>query len=492
MSDARRWHLDRVLIGGSWVPAGAGTYPVVDPSTEEIVGEAPNASTDQVGAACRAAREAFEQGPWPDMSGRERGDCLAAAAERLERRTPELVELAIAETGSTRAHSEQSQVGVAVERLRMYAELAAESNEIAMPPLRREPIAGSSAQLASGVTTREPVGVVACICPSNTPVTNCAGKIGPAIAMGNTVVLKPPVQDPLGMAELARELSECFPPGVVGYVSGRAPELGEALVESADVDMISFTGSTRVGQRIAEVAGRTMKRLLLELGGKSASIVFRDCDVPAAIRGCATTWTFHSGQMCIAPTRLLIERDFFEEFVSRMVEHGKSLAVGSAHDSETVVGPMISQPHLSHVESMVERSLAAGAKLACGGRRPAGIARGFLYEPTLLTEVDNDMEIAREEIFGPVIAAIPFDDEDEAVAIANDSSFGLYGYVWSGDTSRGVRVANRLRTGTVQVNGAPPNPWAPFGGFKQSGVGRDGGRYGMQAYSELKYVGWAC
>jgi len=480
------------LIGGRWEPASNGTYEIVDSSTEEVIGEAPDGSAEQVHEACRAARDAFDEGSWPAMSGRERGECLAAAADRLERRAPDLVELAIAETGSTRAHSELSQVGVAIDRLRMYAELARESNEIPMLPLEREPIAGSSAQLASGVTTWEPVGVVACICPSNTPVTNCAGKVGPALAMGNTVVLKPPVQDPLGMAELAQELAECFPPGVVNYVSGRSPELGEALVLSPDVDMISFTGSTQVGRRIAEVGGRTMKRLLLELGGKSACIVFGDCDVAGAIQNCAATWTFHSGQMCIAPTRLLVERAFIDEFVSKMVEHGESLCVGSAHDPRTVVGPMISERHLSHVEGMVERSLSEGARVACGGKRPVGSGKGYLYEPTLLVDVNNAMEIAREEVFGPVIVAIPFDDEDEAVRIANDSEFGLYGYVWSGDAARGVRVAKRIRSGTIQVNGSPPNPWAPFGGFKQSGVGRDGGRFGLRAYSELKYVGWAC
>lgn len=492
MSNPGQWTRQDVLIGGRWVPAANGTYSIVDPSTEEAVGEAPDASAEQVYEACRAARNAFEHGEWPTLSGVERGQCLAAAADRLERRAPELVELAIAETGSTRAHSELAQVGVAIDRLRMYAELARESTAIAMHPLEREPIAGSSANLASGVTTLEPVGVVACICPSNTPVTNCAGKVGPALAMGNTVVLKPPVQDPLGMAEFAQELSECFPPGVINYVNGRSPELGEALVLSRDVDMISFTGSTHVGQRIAEVGGRTMKRLLLELGGKSASIVFGDCDVENAIRNCATTWTFHSGQMCVAPTRLLIERGFFDEFVHRMVEFGNSLPVGSAHDPATIVGPMISQPHMNHVVEIVERSLAEGANIACGGRRHPGSGKGYLYEPTLLTNVRNDMEIAQQEVFGPVIAAIPFDDDEEAIRIANDSEFGLYGYVWSGDTARGVRIAQGMRTGTIQVNGAPPNPWAPFGGFKQSGLGRDGGRFGLSAYSEPKYVGWAC
>ncbi|MDG2304114.1 MAG: aldehyde dehydrogenase family protein [Candidatus Binatia bacterium] len=397
------WILREVLIGGQWSPAEGGTYEIVDPSTEEAIGAAPEAPPAQVQAACRAAREAFEFGPWPALSGAERGACLLRAADRIEKRAPELIRLAMAETGSTRSHADQVQVRVAAERLRMYAALAGESNETVLPPLEREPIAGSSARTAAVVTSREPVGVVVCICPANTPATNCAGKVGPALAMGNTVVMKPPVQDPLGMAELARELDACLPPGVVNYVAGRAPEIGEALVASPDVDMISFTGSTHVGRRIAEVAGRGMKRTLLELGGKSASIVFADC----------------------------------------------------------------------------------------GGRRPPDCERGFFYEPTLLTSVDNRMEVAQQEIFGPVIAAIPFDDGDEAVRIANDSEFGLYGYVWTADAERAQRVAKGIRTGTVQINGAPPNPWAPFGGFKQSGVGRDGGRYGLEAYSELKYLGWA-
>lgn len=482
---------DEVLIGGDWVPA-KGTYEIIDPATEETIGRAPDCSEEQMRDACRAAKSAFEEGPWPRMSGIERGKCLARAADRLEARTDDLVELAIAETGSTVRHSEQVQVRVAVDRLRMYAELARESTETPMLPFERERIAGSSASLASGITTHEPVGVVACICPSNTPVTNCAGKIGPALAMGNSVILKPPVQDPLGMAELAREVARELPPGVLNYVAGKEPELGETLVAAPEVDMISFTGSTRVGVRIAEVAGRSMKRTLLELGGKSADIVFADANLENALIGAASTWTFHSGQMCIAPTRLLVERAFHDEFVEAMVGFARGLKIGDTRDPQTDVGPLISAAQRAHVERYVAAGLEEGVSIACGGVRPPELKRGFFYEPTLLAEATNEMSVAREELFGPVITVIPFDSEEEAVAMANDSELGLYGYVWSGDTHRAVRIARQLRVGTVQINGAPPNPDAPFGGFKMSGIGRDGGRYGLAAYSELKYVGWGC
>jgi acyl-CoA reductase-like NAD-dependent aldehyde dehydrogenase len=481
---------DRVLIGGEWVPAERGTYDIVNPATEEVAGRAPECSTAQVAAAARAARRAFEQGPWRSMTGAERGACLRDAAERFRKAIPGLVDLTVAETGALRPIAERLQVAEVVQRLAKYADLATAPVEQGLPPLERAGVAGGPATVASGFVVREPVGVVACISPFNFPMTNCAGKIAPALACGNTVVVKPPPIDPMGVIELTRIVASALPPGVVNLVSGAGPEIGEALVASPDVDMISFTGSTAVGERIEEVAARGLKRTLQELGGKSANLVFADCDVEKALRSSMSVWTFHSGQICIAPTRLLVEASIYDEFTTRMAKAAPALRIGDPNEPGVVLGPLVSRAQLERVERYVALGLSEGAHLACGGRRPAQPARGFYFEPTLFTGVRNDMRIAREEIFGPVIAAIPFRDEAEAIALANDSDFGLYGYVWTKDAGKALRVARSLRTGTVQINGSPPNPDAPFGGFKRSGIGRDGGAFALQTYTEMKYIGW--
>jgi len=481
---------DRVLVGGEWVPADGGTYELVNPATEEVAGRAPECSEAQVAAAARAARRAFEEGPWRRMSGAERGACLRDAAERFRKAVPDLVDLTVAETGALRPIAERLQVAEVAQRFARYADLAEEPAEQGLPPLERAAPGGGPTTVAAGFVVREPVGVVACISPFNFPMTNSAGKVAPALACGNTVVVKPPPVDPMGVIEMTRIVADAFPPGVVNLVSGSGAAIGEALVASPDVDMISFTGSTAVGERIEEVAARGMKRTLQELGGKSANVVFADCDLERALRGAMTTWTFHSGQICIAPTRLLVEASLYDEFTARMAKAAAALRIGAPNEPGVVVGPLVSRAQVERVERYVALGVSEGATVACGGRRPPRPERGFYFEPTLFTGVRNDMKIAREEIFGPVIAAIPFRDEAEAIAIANDSDFGLYGYVWTKDAGRALRVARALRTGTVQINGSPPNPDAPFGGYKRSGIGRDGGAFALSAYSELKYIGW--
>ena len=480
---------DEVLIGGKWIAAERGTYDVINPATEEVAGKAPQCSVAQVEAAARAAREAFENGPWPRMSGAERGALLQQAAEAFEARMAGLVDLVIDETGAVKPVAEAQQVGQVVARLARYASYASAPAEDAMPPIEIATPAGKS--VASGVAVREPVGVVACITPFNFPMTNCAGKIGPALACGNTVVVKPAPQDPLAVVELCRIVDSVLPRGVINFVNGSAPEIGEALVGCDGVDMISFTGSTAVGLRIQQSAARRMKRTLLELGGKSANVIFADCDLPRALASAAAVWSFHSGQICIAGTRVLLERPLYEEFATKLVAAAAKMKIGDPREAGVVIGPLISDGQRSRVERYVTRGREEGATLACGGKRPAHLPRGYYYEPTLFTGATNEMTIAREEIFGPVITMIPFGDEDEAVAIANDSDYGLYGFIWTGDRARSMRVAARVRTGTVQINGSPPNPQAPFGGYKLSGIGRDGGRFAMNAYSELKYIGWA-
>jgi acyl-CoA reductase-like NAD-dependent aldehyde dehydrogenase len=474
-----------VLIGGRWVPAAGGTYPVIDPATEEVVGRAPEASVAQAGEAAHAAREAFERGPWPRMSAAERGACLHDLAARFREAAPGLVDLAVAETGSLRPVAESQQVNAVAVRLAKYAELATQLSDTPVPP--RDGPAG----IAFGVAVHEPVGVVACITPYNFPMTNCAGKLGPALVCGNTVVVKPAPVDPLCVAALCRIANDVLPPGVVNYVCGEGPAVGEALVTSPDVDMISFTGSTAVGLRIQEAAARQLKRTLMELGGKSPQIVFADADRDAALRGAAQVWTFHSGQICIAGTRLLVEASIYDDFTAALAERAKGLTIGDPREAGVVIGPLVSAAQRDRVERLIARGVEEGATLACGGRRPPHLRRGFYVEPTLFTQATNEMAVSREEFFGPVITAIPFRDEAEAIALANDSDYGLYGYLWTRDRARAGRVARALRTGTVQVNSASGmHPDAPFGGYKRSGIGRDGGRWALEAYSETKYIGW--
>jgi acyl-CoA reductase-like NAD-dependent aldehyde dehydrogenase len=479
----------RLLVGGERLPGEAGSYGIVNPATEQVVGEAPESSVAQVEAAATAAADAF--GAWSRTTPEHRAELLHRTADLLRDRLDDLVPLVQAETGATMRVARTMQVPTCVERLRRYARGALEPRSIPLPPGEMPATALAPGGLIGAVALRQPVGVVACITPYNFPIVNMAGKIGPALAMGNTVVVKPAPQDPLAVTVFGQVLQEAgFPDGVVNIVTGSGADAGEALVASPHVDMISFTGSTAVGKRIGEVAGRDMKRLLLELGGKGAGMVFDDADLRTAIGTITSVWAFHSGQICTAPTRVLVQRGVHDQLVAGLQQAAGALKVGDPLERDTVVGPVISELQRDRIEGYVSAGVDEGGTVLAGGERP-DMERGFYVAPTLIADCKPGMRVVQEEIFGPVIVVVPFDDEDEGVALANGTEFGLYDYVFSADTARAMRVARQLRSGNVGINTAQRNHEAPFGGFKQSGVGRDGGSFGLHAYSELQSIVWS-
>ncbi|MEJ7583733.1 MAG: aldehyde dehydrogenase family protein [Acidimicrobiales bacterium] len=478
----------RLLIRGEWVTPGQSGYEVINPATEQVVGEAPGSSVADAEAACSAAADAFG-GAWARTTPEHRADLLTRFADLLDKRRDEFVPLVQAETGATLRVTKQMQVPMAATRFRRYAQV--ESNLVPLPPSVMPTTALAPGGIIGAVGHRAPVGVVACITSYNFPMTNMAGKLAPALAMGNTVVVKPAWQDPLAVIQMCELFDEAgFPPGVVNIVSSPDPAPAEAIVASPHVDMISFTGSTAVGGRIAEVAGRGMKRLLLELGGKGSAVVFADADLAAVRAAVSSVWTFHSGQICTAPTRLIAHRSVYDEVVGRLAAMAGALKVGDPLERDTVLGPVITAAHRDGVEAHVAAAVADGATAVAGGLRP-DIDTGFYVAPTLLAACRIDMAAVQEEIFGPVVVAIPFDDDDEAVALANGTRYGLYDYVFSADTSRAMGVAKQLRSGSVGINTVQRNHEAAFGGFKHSGVGRDGGSWGLHAYSEMQSIVWS-
>jgi aldehyde dehydrogenase (NAD+) len=439
-------------------------------------------------AAIMAARQAFDEGPWPRMARAERSRILGDFAEALWRHREELADIVVAQGGCTITQARGMQCYLPIEIMRRYAELAARE------PVETFSIAGgmfdgSVPGVGHSLSVREPAGVVSAITPFNYPFLLNIQKIGPAMAAGCTVVLKPTEYiclDAIRIAQIIAEETE-LPPGVFNLLLGGHGDVGEILSAHPAVDQVTFTGSTTTGRRIMRAASETVKRVTLELGGKSANIIFADADLDRALAGDCALVIRHCGQGCGHLTRVLVEEPIYDEVLARMTERAHTVAVGDPADPATEMGPLSSAMQWERVKGYIDAGVAEGAKLVTGGERPADQPRGFFMEPTVFADVDNSMRIAQEEIFGPVVCVAPFRSEKEAVRTANDSIFGLNGAVWSSDTARALRVAGQIRTGTIIVNGPGSGHWeAPYGGYKQSGLGREFGLWGYLEYTELK------
>jgi betaine-aldehyde dehydrogenase len=469
---------DRLFIGGEWVaPASTEIFETISPITEESIGVSPHASRADVDRAVAAARAAFDHGPWPSLAPGERAAVMARLVESLTERADALAELITAEMGSTIAFSRAVQTGFAVKTLDYYRALAAGAS---FEEVRSD---------GGALVVEEPVGVVAAIVPWNFPQMITMMKLGPALAAGCTVVLKPAPQTALDSYILAEACAEAgLPDGVVNIVPAGA-EAGEHLVTRPDVDKVSFTGSTAAGSRIAALCGQDVRRVTLELGGKSAAIVLEDADVPAAVAAARMSAFANAGQACVAQTRFVVHRERYDDVIDGLAEVARSLSVGDPREPGTDVGPLATAQQRARVESYISSAREDGARIASGGKRPSSVQRGWFIEPTVIADARNDMRAAREEIFGPVVCVIPAASDEEAIAIANDSDYGLGGSVWTADVERGLAAARAVRTGRCSINGAPLGVDVPFGGFKRSGFGREWGPEALRSYLEIKAIG---
>ncbi|MCY1285103.1 3-succinoylsemialdehyde-pyridine dehydrogenase [compost metagenome] len=470
MHDRRHLYID-----GAWVaPQGQGMAEVLNPATEEVIGRVPLGAEQDVNRAVDAARRAFAS--WSRTPSKVRASYIRALAEELKRRADEMAALITAELGMPVQWCRMVQVDGPIDGLESYVELAAHMDEVR--------------EVGNSLVVKEPVGVCAFINPWNYPLHQLIGKLAPALAAGCTVVCKPSQDTPLHAFLLAEMIDAIgLPAGVFNLVSGPGSKVGEALSRHPDVDMVSFTGSTTAGICVAEAAAPTVKRVCLELGGKSPFIITADADLATAVRHGVQDVMINSGQTCTALTRMLLPASRYEEALEIARTEAESLKVGDPLDPQSFLGPMCSAGQRRTVLDYIRIGEEEGARLLCGGvERPEGLERGFYVRPTVFAAVDNSMRIAREEIFGPVLCLIPYADEAEAVSIANDSPFGLSSAVWAGDRQRALELARQMRAGQCFVNGGAFNYRAPFGGYKQSGNGREWGEEGLGEFVEHKAI----
>lgn len=466
---------DRLYIGGQWVPASTPeTLSVINPYTEEVIGTIPAGDATDVDRAVAAAREAFPG--WTATPVAERIDLLDAVAARLSDRGDELAAVICSEVGTPITLARLIQVGLPT---MSFASMRGLVSDMAFEE-----------EIGNSLVVREPVGVVAAIAPWNYPLHQMAAKLAPALAAGCTAVIKPSEVTPLSTYVLMEILDEVgLPPGVVNMVTGLGTVIGEAMIGHPGVDMVTFTGSEGVGRHIGEVTGRNLVPSSLELGGKSACIVLDDADLELAISSGMTRCLLNSGQTCIAQTRLLVPRSRLAEAEAITTAVAQAHTMGDPSDPATLLGPMVTAQHRERVRQHIRGAIDDGARLILGGPdAPEGLSTGFFVAPTIFSDVTSDMKIAQEEVFGPVLVILAYDDEDDAVRIANDTRFGLSGAVWSGDEEHAMRVARRIRTGQIDVNGGAFNPCAPFGGVGASGHGRELGPHGLEEFFYLKSI----
>lgn len=465
-----------IYIGGTWRNASSGrTIEVENPATQEVVATVPEASAEDVDAAVAAARAAFPA--WAALEVSERAALLRALSGELDVRRDRIADVITAEMGAPQWISRKIQAALPVAVVAAFADLA-ERYDFEQP-------------IGRTVVLREPAGVVGAITPWNYPLHQITCKLAPALAAGCTFVLKPSEITPLVAYELIEACEAAgIPPGVVNLVPGYGPGVGEALAGHPGIDVVSFTGSVGAGKRVAELAARNITRVTLELGGKSANVILDDADLKAAVKVGVANAFLNSGQTCTAWTRMIVPATRYEEALEMAASFADAYVVGDPTDPGTKLGPVVSETQRTRIRGFMETALREGGRVVAGGPEvPGGLQIGYYVRPTVVADVTPDSTIAQEEVFGPVLSVIRFEDEDDAVAIANNSRYGLHGGVWSADVERAQAVARRIRTGSVDINGAAYNPMAPFGGYKQSGIGREMGSAGLEEYLEIKSVG---
>jgi aldehyde dehydrogenase (NAD+) len=479
MTERQKTEYDKLFIGGKWTqPSTSEVIEVHCPATGEYVGKVPLAAAADVDAAVAAARKAFDSGPWPSTPPDQRAGIIAAAVKLMQDRKERFTKLLADETGQPPTIIETMQWMGALGSLTYFAGAA---DQVKWTETRN----GSYGQT---IVSLEPTGVVGAIVAWNVPLFLAVNKLGPALLAGCTVVLKPAAETPLTANALAEVFAEAgLPEGVLSVVPGGV-QTGQALTSNPDVDMFTFTGSSAVGKEVGKRAAEMLKPCTLELGGKSAAIILDDVDLPAALPMLVFSGVMNAGQGCVNQTRILAPRSRYDEIVDAVSTFVQSLPIGLPSDPAAQIGPLISEKQRARVEGYIAKGIEEGARLVCGGGRPAGLDGGYFVQPTVFADVDNKMTIAQEEIFGPVLSIIPYDTEDDAIAIANDSVYGLAGSVWTTNVPHGIEISRKIRTGTYGINWYAFDPGSPFGGYKNSGIGRENGPEGVQHFCQHKSV----